>query len=267
MRPGGGAKLIGRPGPGPTSPSPARDGCAGLSTWCVRLIDREDLAGDLPGRRGGEEVHGAGDVPGGAGPPGTGGGDERLPAVVGQLVAEELRADRGPRPRPRGRTDLWPCSGAAERADRATPPPPRRPPHAARHPTPYPSRLHMTSVCAASAGRRSDGARDPRLRPATVSRRRGHACALGRDDAGQDGDRREDGPRADRLAEQQRAPSQRQQRLQQLHLADAGDAATGEARVSGEEAQEHRDRRHVGEAGQRRGSRRQAGTRDGHGGH
>ena len=66
------------------------------------------------------------------------------------------------------------------------------------------------------------------------------------------------------LAQQQRRPHQRQHRLGQLHLADLGDAAAGQARVPGEEAQEHADQRHVGEAGPGVGAAREVAGQAGH---
>ncbi len=59
-------------------------------------------------------------------------------------------------------------------------------------------------------------------------------------------------------------PHQRQHRLGQLHLADLGDAAAGQARVPGEEAQEHADQRHVGEAGPGVGAAREVAGQGGH---
>src|SRR3954454_23371229 len=69
---------------------------------------------------------------------------------------------------------------------------------------------------------------------------------LGRHDAQNDGNRRDQRGRADVLAEQQSGPGERQQRLDELHLADLRDAPARERGVPGEEGEELADHRDVG---------------------
>jgi len=74
----------------------------------------------------------------------------------------------------------------------------------------------------------------------------GNSRALGRDDACEHARAREQHRGAQVLAEHERGPQDGEQRLRELDLADARDAAAGEARVPGEEPEEHRDDRDVG---------------------
>jgi ribosomal-protein-alanine N-acetyltransferase len=67
------------------------------------------------------------------------------------------------------------------------------------------------------------------------------AGALGGDDAGDDAERGEDHRVRHLFTEQPRRPREREDRLDELHLADLGHAAERERSVPGEEAEEHRD--------------------------
>ena len=62
--------------------------------------------------------------------------------------------------------------------------------------------------------------------------------------------------RVEALAEHRHREQHRQERLDQLHLADPHRAAERQAAVPGEEAEPHREHRDVGEAAPGRGARR-----------
>ena len=82
---------------------------------------------------------------------------------------------------------------------------------------------------------------------------------------------KEEGCRFNGFLEQQGRRHDREERLQQLHLADPGDAAHGQAAVPGEKAQEHGAERQVGAGEHDRGAgpaglRRHPAHREGHDG-
>jgi hypothetical protein len=92
----------------------------------------------------------------------------------------------------------------------------------------------------------------------------GNSRSLGRDHACEHARAGEHHRRAQLLAEHERGPEDGQQRLGELDLADARDAAAGQPRVPGEEAEEHGERGDVGESRPGLRGRRQASERDGH---
>ena len=90
----------------------------------------------------------------------------------------------------------------------------------------------------------------------------GNSGPLGRHDACEHAGAGQEQRRADRLPEHDRRPEDGEQRLGELDLADAGHAAAGEARVPGEEAEEHGEGGDVGEAEPGVGGGREVGERD-----
>ena len=76
------------------------------------------------------------------------------------------------------------------------------------------------------------------------------------EDGGDDGQREGDRRRVEPLAEHRHREQHRQERLDQLHLADPHRAAERQAAVPGEEAEPHREHGDVGEAAPGRGARR-----------
>ena len=106
-----------------------------------------------------------------------------------------------------------------------------------------------TINCGSSASDPPIGAPDPRPL-------RGHDARNHRDGCDQRG-------RADVLAQEQRGPAEREQRLDELDLPDLGHAASGQTRVPGEEAEQRADRGDVGEAKPGVAARVQVGARRG----